>query len=228
MISNFTTVGSLSFDEAIQTATGFGSGNYIEKKAMSGSFTQASSFEIGIKLTYISSVSSQTLIVKPTATLSLKITTESKLSISLGNDSSWFITSVLGTTILESGKTYSVKLSFNGSVYKVQIYDENTFSWIDDITINNSSQLSFHWNPYGIRFGSSLDSNSVVFLSDTYYSVSQSHVYTLDAEPTTASTVYSAPNIASALTITSVGTESITCSDTKTYNRNSEDDIVTN
>lgn len=44
--------------------------------------------------------------------------------------------------------------------------------------------------------------------------------YTSEAEPTTESTVYSAPNTASTLTITAVGTGTITLSDTNTYNYN--------
>jgi len=44
--------------------------------------------------------------------------------------------------------------------------------------------------------------------------------FTTDSAPTTSSQVYSAPNITSALTITSVGTGTITLSDTNTYNYN--------
>ena len=59
---------------------------------------------------------------------------------------------------------------------------------------------------------------------------SQSECYTLEATPTTSSTVYSAPNTASTLTITSVGTGTITLSDSKVYNRNSagDEDYVIN
>lgn len=45
--------------------------------------------------------------------------------------------------------------------------------------------------------------------------------FTSEAEPTTESTVYSAPNVGSVLTITAVGTGTITLSDTNTYNYNS-------
>lgn len=56
---------------------------------------------------------------------------------------------------------------------------------------------------------------------------SQSQCYTLEAEPTTASTVYSEPNTASALTITSVGTGTITLSDNNTYTYTQSGDEVT-
>lgn len=49
-------------------------------------------------------------------------------------------------------------------------------------------------------------------------------VFTDTLSPTTASTVYSAPFTASALTITSVGTGTITCSDSNVYTRNSTGD----
>ena len=47
------------------------------------------------------------------------------------------------------------------------------------------------------------------------------NAYTTDENPTTSSVVYSEPNVTSALTITAVGTGTITCSDTNTYNYNS-------
>ena len=59
------------------------------------------------------------------------------------------------------------------------------------------------------------NSNEAIVLS------TESEVYTLDQNPTTASTVYSAPDTTSALTITSVDTDTITLSDTNTYYYNS-------
>lgn len=53
------------------------------------------------------------------------------------------------------------------------------------------------------------------------------NAYTTDAEPTTASTVYSAPSVTSALTITSVGTGTITLSDTNTYDYNASGNQTT-
>ena len=52
-------------------------------------------------------------------------------------------------------------------------------------------------------------------------------VYTETNTPTTTSAVYSAPNTASALTITSVGTGTITCSDTNTYTYNASGNQTT-
>lgn len=75
--------------------------------------------------------------------------------------------------------------------------------------------------------------NSVTYGNNKYFAITLStHLaaqlaedagsyFTSEAEPTTASTVYSAPNTASALTITAVGTGTITLSDTNTYAYNS-------
>ena len=49
--------------------------------------------------------------------------------------------------------------------------------------------------------------------------------YTLTASPTTSTQVYEIPKKTSALTITSVGTGTITLSDSKVYNRNSAGDV---
>lgn len=57
--------------------------------------------------------------------------------------------------------------------------------------------------------------------------INASQVYTTEAEPTTASTVYSAPNTTSALTITSIGTGTITLSDNNTYTYTSSGDVTT-
>lgn len=53
-----------------------------------------------------------------------------------------------------------------------------------------------------------------------YGNIELNSVYTLDENPTTASTVYDAPNTPSTLTITSVSTGTITLSDTNTYTYN--------
>ena len=52
-----------------------------------------------------------------------------------------------------------------------------------------------------------------------------SEVYTLTASPTTSTQVYEIPKKTSALTITAVGTGTITLSDSKVYNRNSAGDV---
>lgn len=59
----------------------------------------------------------------------------------------------------------------------------------------------------------------------TPYTETTSEVYTLTASPTTSTQVYEIPKKTSALTITAVGTGTITLSDTKVYNRNSAGDV---
>ena len=55
--------------------------------------------------------------------------------------------------------------------------------------------------------------------------ISQSQCYTLTASPTTSTQVYEIPKKTSTLTITAVGTGTITLSDSKVYNRNSAGDV---
>lgn len=55
----------------------------------------------------------------------------------------------------------------------------------------------------------------------------QSQVYTLDATPTVSSDVYSEPSTLSALTISSVGTGTITLSDSNTYTYTQSGDVTT-
>lgn len=59
----------------------------------------------------------------------------------------------------------------------------------------------------------------------TPYTENSSQCYTLTASPTTSTQVYEIPKKTSALTITAVGTGTITLSDSKVYNRNSAGDV---
>lgn len=59
----------------------------------------------------------------------------------------------------------------------------------------------------------------------TPYTETTSEAYTLTASPTTSTQVYEIPKKTSALTITAVGTGTITLSDSKVYNRNSAGDV---
>jgi hypothetical protein len=59
------------------------------------------------------------------------------------------------------------------------------------------------------------------------FPISSSTCYTTTTTPDTTSTVYSAPNTTSALTITSVGTGTITLSDSQVYNRQAGGDTQT-
>lgn len=102
------------------------------------------------------------------------------------------------------------------------MYSEDGINW-------NTTAMPSQDNYYSIAYGA----NTFVAIAsgtDTmaYGTLGAGENYfTEEAEPTTASTVYSAPNTPSALTITSVGTGTITLSDTNTYNYNSSGNIIT-
>lgn len=103
-----------------------------------------------------------------------------------------------------------VALSGYGTYMK---YSKNGINWSGAINLLDSA---YHTIP--------VYNNGLFITVNTYTNVSENFsinsVYTLDENPTTASTVYSAPETTSTLTITSVGTGTITLSDTNTYTYN--------
>lgn len=82
---------------------------------------------------------------------------------------------------------------------------------------------------YAIAYGN----NTFIVPTNNYggraYVLTSTHLnaYTTTVTPTTSDTVYSAPETESQLTITSVGDNSITLSDSQTYNRNAAGDVQT-
>lgn len=92
----------------------------------------------------------------------------------------------------------------NPSLYK----SGGFYGFIDKLVIcsGGSSGFKYKFNYVPVTFGS---------------------CYTAEADPTTSSVVYSAPNTASALTISSVTTGAIMLSDSNTYYRNQTDDTQT-
>lgn len=92
-------------------------------------------------------------------------------------------------------------------------YSYNGNNWYDAGTTTNK----FYENIYGDDNGNFI---SIGINADYSIFVTLETVYTDTDTPTTASTVYSAPAVTSALTISSVGTGTITLSDTNTYTYN--------
>lgn len=146
-----------------------------------------------------------------------------------------------------SSQFYHISITNNPIIYLKTTMDSNNtvfyasfdgLSYIQFATLSSGSTtypkiMHIKW-PYKGEISVGL----MIYLKDCYlkldgnlywqpYTETFDEVFTDTETPTTSSTVYSAPNTASELTITSVGTGTITCSDTKTYNRNSEGDIVT-
>ena len=122
------------------------------------------------------------------------------------------------------------QLTNNKRIYDVvndsSIYYAVTAGGIE--SSSNGTTFTSLGSIYGISYlcygdalvGVSGDSSSSLEVM-TYSSATTYNVYTTDENPTTSSVVYSDTTTQSALTITSVGTDTITLSDTNTYNYNS-------
>lgn len=127
-------------------------------------------------------------------------------------------------SILYGDGTYFCQTSNYGQKYScdcinwttVECTKSGTYPILMDCAIgaigdNKVISVSSHWAGNGIMS----------------FPISSSSCYTTTTTPTTESTVYSAPNTTSALTITSVGTGTITLSDNQVYNRQASGDTQT-
>ena len=92
------------------------------------------------------------------------------------------------------------------------VYSTNGINWTE--TTMPSSTI---WSSIAYGDGKFVAVSTPSSNKSAIFSISFNKCFTLDATPTTSSTVYSAPEETSALTITSVGSDSITLSDTYTY-----------
>ena len=128
-------------------------------------------------------------------------------------------------TFESSSATNSFVYTANGIVYftrdgetKSYVSSDNGLSWQEINSIGNASRWLAVYN------GSEMS----VISGDTNYFVTSSFssCYTLDNKPTTSSVVYDNPGIISELTVLEGGSQSITLSDNKIYNRNSSGDII--
>ena len=124
--------------------------------------------------------------------------------ITFGNDTYFYLTTGSNQTIYSSsdGVTWTSYFYFGTKM-------GSGYNPIKDLVYGNNAVISV-----GGRYINSQYYNSIAIYPSTL------SVFTTDENPTTESTVYSAPNTPSALTITTVGTGTITCSDTNTYTYN--------
>lgn len=105
----------------------------------------------------------------------------------------------------------------------------------DGVFIASLSDTTIVYSSDGLNWSHTTDTYSrpISFCNGYFYlgvkriQFEQGSVYTLSTTPETTDTVYSAPNTASALTITSVGTGTITLSDNNTYTYTQSGDEVT-
>lgn len=134
-----------------------------------------------------------------------------------------------GETVSSISNPYTQKCAYGDNLY-VSIVGNKLQSSTDGITFTDLETIGYNF--YNITFGNGIfllvggyDESSggqtLYYQQIGTYSENSSSVYTTDENPTTASTVYSAVSTPSALTITSIGTGTITCSDSNTYSYNS-------
>lgn len=227
---NFTIVGNPTITNKI--VSGFASVNYLTIPSFDTE--TATSWEINLVLNYTFNNRYIQVIMQNPNKFMLQTTSVARLAFNKRINNSW----VYQTDSPEFGSgKYWIKLLFTGSAYQLlvsttgdnyTVFDTYTSS---DKIINTSDviRIGCGTNNLYIKDGSiELDYCNIKVNNNVIWTpYIQSQVFTNTETPTTSSTVYSAPNTASELTITSVDTGTITCSDNNTYNRNSEGDIVT-
>ena len=132
-------------------------------------------------------------------------------------DGSYSTKATTGNGTLSDVNLRGSSIVYDGSQF-VSLYNGYYDTSSDGITFTNDSQYLGSGVTFA-TFGDSFVGITSSFDRIAYYGASSS-VYTTDENPTTESTVYSAPSTPSALTITAVGTGTITLSDTNTYDYN--------
>lgn len=228
---NFTIAGSPTIDSTTKVMSNTSSNNYIYFPTPDT--RNANSLEINTKFLYREGNS--TLFRGNQA--SFVISTDNgnnHIFINLGNGSAWTIANhVQGSNTLIEGTVYYVKLLYDGSKYELYISTNGT-DWTLDWSYVTNSLIGYEdgngtcgngWSDIYLLETNVKKDGNVIWTPYTESGVSL--VYTLDAEPTTSSTVYSAPNTSSALTITSIGTGTITLSDNNTYTYTQSGDQTT-
>uniref|UniRef100_UPI003865CADA hypothetical protein n=1 Tax=Methanobrevibacter sp. TaxID=66852 RepID=UPI003865CADA len=136
----------------------------------------------------------------------------------------WFKLIATGSEIISSVSmdginwttVYSDNIGINFS--NLTLYDNVKFGFTGSTNNNNTDTVDIDLSECYVK----IDGTTVW---TPYIAGPYSECYTLTASPTTSTQVYEIPKKTSALTITAVGTDTITLSDTKVYNRNSVGDV---
>jgi hypothetical protein len=140
-----------------------------------------------------------------------------------------YVTSIGGYSTYEENKN---RLAYNGKFYfmifdrgSTYAYSSDGVNWttVDTGTTNEIVNLfygsdGFVYYTYIQGWQGGLRSNICDFI--------EKECYTLDNEPTTSTVIYDNPGIQSELTVLEGGSQSITLSDDKIYNRNPSGDII--
>lgn len=146
------------------------------------------------------------------------------------------ITGSTPTLTLKGTITASTLVYMNGVYYAIGNFESypsapttsNTLYYIKEEDLLTATDWSTYTLPETHSYSAVVTDGQKLILNDNGHAYFvkvdvAGEVFTLEAEPTTESTVYSSPKVESALTITSVGTGTITLSDTHTYDYTSAD-----
>lgn len=229
IILNFTNVGNVSISNRI--ASDFSNNSYLQFPSQFNPGNN--SWEVGLKFTTGNDVStSQGLFT------SIGTNGAAPYFISSGKLQAYFYnngTVFLDLFSLDINTEYTIKAVFDGSSYKW--YSLENSEWVLKYTLNSSASVFGGRVPVlGNDKGSESPFLGSIDLSECYVKIdnslwweayTDSQAYTLNIEPQISDTVYSLPETISSLTITSVGTGSITLSDNKTYYYNQSGNIFT-
>ena len=140
------------------------------------------------------------------------------------NGTSWSTDQSLGFTLTSPQVKVVNNILYltSGQYVYYSVDGENWSTAYDTGAPSAFSSVTTNLNNEGIYYCNGYTAGGVGWVE-----ASNSSCYTTTTTPTTESTVYSAPNTTSALTITSVGTGTITLSDNQVYNRQASGDTQT-
>lgn len=148
------------------------------------------------------------------------IVDENTISTSLGSNYNATRLATADSYLINDGK-------FICNTYTGLLYSTDGINWSFTSVDNDSQKYRvpvFGDNKY-VTVGSGPD-NSTPSNKSMYLLETNSACYTVDNPPTITSQIYTSPSISSSLTITSVDSNSITLSNSLTYNYNSEGNII--
>ena len=140
-ISNVTKIGSLTDNNGV--LSGFSTSNYAR---ISSTFSPSSNtWEVVIKANLTSLPASGTscsmLSGLTNPYIVLEVNDDGKLQFSIGNGSSWILSAIIGTTVLQTNTDYWFKLVFNGTTYTAYSSTDGS-NWTQESTATNNVSIS--------------------------------------------------------------------------------------
>lgn len=138
---NYTVVGTPTINNGV--VSGFSSNNYLT--IQNGFSPNTSIWEFQCYIKYVAGSAKQSLIDKSTGSggtrnFQIAINTDKTLTFYVSFDGTSKSIESTGTYTLTSNNYYYIRLKFTGTQYILSVSDDG-YTWIDDITINNSNYI---------------------------------------------------------------------------------------